>query len=213
MAAIAFLAQGGSNFSISPVNNSGLGFFGAGGFGNSVAVGAYQGTTFVTDGNGISQGPQVNNVMYIHPNSGQLTGGTNVNLTSIPNFQSTLNIRFTNATTCRLQNSVVYIYDRTNTNNAASGVTTAVANLIHPNVTQGAGGSGDSAWEFPSASSYILLSQYLGGAAFSPGTSGLSPAGGATNDVQHDYYVCISASPNSIGAKTFYGLLFQTQFL
>ncbi len=213
MANIAFLGLGGSNYSISNLNNSGLGFFGAGGFGNSVAVGAYQGTTFITDGNGINQGPQVNNVMWIHPNSGQLAGSTNVNLTSLPNYQGTLQIQFTNSTPCRVQNSRLYIYDRTSTNNAASGVTTAVANLIHPGVTQITGGSGDTSWEFPSASSYILLSQYNNGGAFSPGTSGLGINGGASIDSQHDFYVAISASPNSIGSKFLYGALFSTEFL
>ena len=214
MASIIFLAQGGSYWNISPLNNSGLGFFGAGGFGNSVSVNSYQSTTFVTDGNGIYQGPQINNVQYVHPNSGQVTGGTNVNLQSLPNFQSTLNIRFTNSTPVRLQNSFLYIYDRTSTNNAASGVNTAVANIIHPNVTQGPGGSGDPSWEFPSASSYIILSQYTTNSTpFSPGTSGLSPNGAATVDTQHDYYVAISASPSTIGSKTLFGLLFSSEYL
>lgn len=213
-AAINFIAEGGSNFTISPLNNSGLGFFGAGGFGNSVSVNAWQDTTFITDGNGINQGPQVNNVKYVHPNSGQLTGGTNVSLQSIPNYQSTLNIRFTNDTAVRLQNSRLYIYDRTSTSNPASGVTTSCASLIHPNQSQGVGGSGSVNWEFPSASSYMTLSVYqTNGNPFSPGTSGLSPNGASTTDVQHDYYVCLSASPNSIGAKTLYGLLFSSEFL
>lgn len=213
MATINFITLGGSSFSISPLNNSGLGFFGVGGFGNSVSVGAYQDTTFVTDGNGISQGPQGNNVKWIHPNSGQVAGTTNLSLQSIPNYQGTLQIQFTNATPVRLQNSRLYIYDRTSTSNAASGVTTAVANLIHPSVTQGAGGSGSTAWEFPSASSYTTLSTYQNGNAFSPGTSGLGVNGGSTNDIEHDFYVAISASPNSIGAKTLYGLLFSTEYL
>jgi hypothetical protein len=57
MASFNFFGLGGASLSINNLNNSGLGFFGAGGFGNSVNVGSYQGTTFITDGNGINQGP------------------------------------------------------------------------------------------------------------------------------------------------------------
>src|SRR5579859_1315198 len=159
-ASIAFIGLGGSNYSIANLNNSGLGFFGAGGFGQSVAVASYQDTTFITDGNGISQGPQVNNVKWIHPNSGQLPGATNVNLASLPNFQGTLNIHFTNDTPVRTQNAKLYIYDRISISNSSSGVTTAAANLIHPNPVQGAGGSGSPSYEFPNGSSYMNLSVF-----------------------------------------------------
>lgn len=213
-ATINFIAQGGSNFNINNLNNSGLGFFGAGGFGNSVIVGAWQGTTFVTDGNGINQGPQVNNVMWVHPNSGQLPGGTNVNLANLPNFQSTLNINFQNpGSPVRLQNSKVFIYDRVSTSNLASGTTTAIANVIHPVTTQAGGGSGDLSWEYPNGSSYILLSQYNNGVPFSPGQSGYGINGGSTVDQTHDYFIAITASPNSVGSKTQFGLLFSTDYL
>lgn len=214
MAQINFIGLGGSAFSISPLNNSGLGFFGVGGFGQSVNVGAYQGSTFICDGNGISQGPQVNNVTWVHPNSGQINNGTVLNLQSIPNFQGTMQIQFLNTTAVRLQQSQLFIYDRTSTSNLASGVTTAVANLIHPNPIQGPGGSGSISWEFPNGSSYMTLSVYeTNGNPYSPGLSGLSPNGGSTVSTEHDYYIAISASPNSIGAKTLYSLLFSSEFL
>lgn len=213
MAASIDFRTAGYLYGIQSLNNSGLGFFGAGGFGQSVAVGAWQDTTYVTDGNGVSQGPQGNNTKWIHPASGQLAGSVNINLASLPNYQSTLNIHFTNDTPVRLQNSKVYIYDRISTSNLPSGVTTAVANIIHPNPTQGAGGSGSPTWEFPAGSSYINLSQFSNGVAFSPGQSGYGAQGGSTTDMTHDLYVAVSASPNSIGAKTYFGLLFSTEFL
>lgn len=212
MATINFIA-GGYNLPINNLSGSGLGFFGSAGFGNSVSVGAYQGSTYITDGNGINQGPQVNNVQWVHPNSGEVQNGAILALTSIPNYQGTLNIQFTNPTPCRVQNSKLFIYDRVSTNNPPSGVTCAVANLIHPNTTQTAGGSGDVSWEFPAGSSYILLSQLSNGGGFSPGVSGLSPNGPSTIDSEHDFYVAISASPNSIGSKTSFGCLFSTEFL
>jgi hypothetical protein len=35
----------------------------------------------------------------------------------------------------------------------------------------------------------------------SPGTSGFSPNGVGTIDTQHDWYVALSASPDSVGSK------------
>lgn len=204
---------GGYLTSINNLNGSGLGFFGSGGFGNSVAVGSYQDTTFITDGNGVAQGPQGNNVKWVHPNSGQVGGSTNVLLTSLPNYQTTLNVRFNHTSAVRTQNARLYIYDRTSLSNAPTGVTCAVSHVVHPNPTQGAGGSGLSTWEFPTGSSYVNASVLSNGATWSPGTSGLSPNGANTSDLNHDWYFAISASPNSVGSKTLFGLWFQTEYL
>lgn len=212
MASINFFA-GGYGFPINNLNNSGLGFFGAGGFGQSVAVNAWQGSTFITDGNGISQGPQTNNVQYVHPNSGAVQGGVIVTNTKIPNYQSTLNVHFNNSTPVRTQNAKLYIYDRTSTSNPPSGVTCAVVMVVHTDTTQSTGGSGGTSWEFPAGSSYLNASILNNGSSFSPGTSGYSPNGGATIDSNHDWYFNLSASPNSIGSKTFFGLLFSTEYL
>ena len=73
MAAINFYA--GENFSIANLSGSGLGFYG-GGFGFSVAVGEYQDSTFITDGNGTSQGPQVDNIKYMNTQSGIVNGAS-----------------------------------------------------------------------------------------------------------------------------------------
>lgn len=210
-AAINFYA-GGYNLPINNLNNSGLGFFGSS-FGQSVAVGAWQDSTYITDGNGINQGPQANNVKYVHPNSGTVQNGTIVALDHLPNYQSTLNIRFTNDTAVRTQNGKLYIYDRISTNNPSSGVTTKVANIIHPATTQSAGGSGDTTWQTPNGSSYVPMSVLNNGTSFSPGISGNAINGGSTSDTQHDWYAAISASPDSIGSKTYYGLLFSVEFL
>ena len=61
-AAITFFAgQGGGTFI--NMNSSGMGFFGAA-FGNSVQVGQYQDSTFITNGTGSIQGPQATNVKF-----------------------------------------------------------------------------------------------------------------------------------------------------
>jgi len=212
MAVVNFYA-GGYNFPINNLSGSGLGFFGSGGFGASVAVGSWQDTTFITNGNGTAQGPQVNNVKWVHPATGQLPGATNVALNKIPNYQGTLNIRFSHTSPVRTQNAQIRIYDRNDITAAATGVTTAVAALIHPDTSQTTTGSGSLVWEFPAGTSYLNMSVLNTGALFSPGQSGYSPNGASTVDMTHDFFAAISASPNSIGSKTLYGLWFQTEYL
>ena len=77
------------------LSGSGLGFFGDSGFGSSVEVGKYQGSTFVTDGEGSIQGAQAKNVKYLNPGSGIVgAASSGIGLQAIPNYQSTLNVRF-----------------------------------------------------------------------------------------------------------------------
>ncbi len=206
-ATISFLTAGYN------LNTSGLGFFGAGGFGQSVAVSAYQDTTYITDGAGLVQGPQGNNCKWIHSASGQLAGSVNLALQSIPNYQSTMNIHFVNDTPCRVQNGKFYIYDRTSTSNQSSGVLTYCCNIIHPLTTQTAGGSGGSTWQAPNGSSYMILTEYSNGGGYSPGLSGYGFNGISTSDASHDFYMVMSASPNSIGAKSLYGCLVSLEYL
>lgn len=195
------------DWGIQNLNGSGLGFYGSS-FGSSVEVGAYQDTTWITDGNGTSQGPQVDNVKWTHPNSGSINGAASKALTDIPNHLATLNIRFTHTSAVRTQNAKLRIYDRSNINNNPSGVTCKVAEIIHPSTTQtGTLGSGDSSWETPTGSSAIM------DLVASPGMSGLRQNGSSTSEMRHDWYVAISPSPDSIGSKTQFGLYFQTEYL
>jgi hypothetical protein len=206
---IRFIA-GGGGFPINDLSGSGLGFYGNANFGASVPVASYQQRTFITDATGAIQGPEVNNVMYLNPGSGILgQQGSGIALQAIPNWQATLNIRFNNDTSVRTQNAKMMIYDRVNTNNAASGVTTKAAQFIHPNPVQGPGGSGDSSWWNFNYTTPGLTMPLVA----SPGMSGLSPSGANTVDVQHDWYVAISGSPDSIGSKTQYGLYVSLEYL
>ena len=205
MAQISFFAD---DVSVN-LNGSGLGFFGDGGFGQSVEVGAYQGTTYITDGNGSLDGGAVENAKRAHPSSGinSSIGTDPVALTSIPNRLATLNIRFTHDSAVKLQNTKMRIFDRSNINNTASGVLTKAAQIIHPYFNVGNTGSGDIAWSTPAGSSVVMT------LAGSPGSSGWHLTSTTWTDTQHDFYVCISASPTSIGAKTLYGLYVETEYL
>ena len=188
------------------LGGSGLGFYGDGGWGYSIEVGQYNGRTFVTDGNGVVHGGEGQNIKYFAPNSGILGQvGSGINLLSIPNSQSTLNIRFSSDTALQVQDAYIRLYDRSNVLNAPSGVTSKIAEIIHPYATQNATGSGSNTWF---ASNYLDL-------ADSPGMSGWKAPGSGSivADTRHDWYVGISASPNTIGSKTQYGLFFSCSYL
>lgn len=208
-AAISFLA--GQGFTIQDLAGSGLGFFGDAGFGASVQVGSYQGHTYITNGAGTTQGPEVDNVKYLNAGSGILgQAGSGIALTAIPNYQATLNVRFTYDTAVKVQNAVARIYDRSNIDNPASGVTTKVAEIIHPDTTQSNNGSGDTTWLTPGGSGVTVS------LAPSPGVSGLYAGNGSNSlwtDAQHDWYLALSGSPDSIGSKTQYGLYVSLEYL
>jgi hypothetical protein len=192
------------------ISGSGLGFFASGGWGRSVSVGEYQETTFVTDGNAAVHGAQINNVKYVHPSSGEVAGSTVLDLLNIPNYQATLNIRVTHSEAIQIQSPTLYIYDRVSTNNPASGVTCKVAEIIHLGEDQEVTGSGDTTWYTPTGSSVVVpLSP-------SPGISGLWAGDGTDSthtDTRHDWFVSLSASPSTIGAKTQFGLSFSAEYL
>jgi len=87
-------------------------------------------------------------------------------------------------------------------------VTTKVAQIIHPDPNQAnPSNSSDATWSTPTGSSVILS------LVNSPGISGGRPMGDYTTDTQHDWYTVISASPDSIGAKTLYGLYVELEYL
>lgn len=197
MAAINFFGQ---TDHIQALNGSGVSFMGTA-FGSSVDVGAYQNTTWISNSNGTTAGPQLNSIAWTHPNSGSINGAASVHLTAIPNYLATINARFTHSTAIKTQNAKFRVYDRVSISNDPSGVLCKVYNIIHPNTAQDLTGSGGSTYTTPTGSS-VILSLHA-----SPGQSGLSPNGLATIDMRHDFYLAISASPNSIGSKTFAGYL------
>jgi hypothetical protein len=209
VANIAWLA--GQNFTIADLSGSGLGFYGDSGFGASVKVSFWQGRTFITNGSGTTQGPEVDNVKYLNVGSGILgQTGSGTHLLAIPNYQATTQIRFTNDTAVKVQNAEFRIYDRSDVNKPASGVTTKVAELIHPSVTQVQNGSGDAVWFTPGGSGVVVP------LAASPGVSGLYAGNGSNSlwsDTTHDWYLAISCSPDSIGSKALFGAYVSLEFL
>lgn len=189
------------------LNGSGLGFFGST-FGNSVEIGEFQDSTYITNGAGTTEGPQATNIKHTHPNSGSINSLDSVNLLNIPNYLATLNIRFTNDTAVRCQNPKFYVYDRVNINNNPSGVLCKVAEIVHPALGQtGLLGSGSTSWQTVNGSGSIMNLTFE-----SPGYSGVSPSGNSTVDTRHDFYTAISCSPSSVGSKLF-SAYFSVEYL
>ena len=214
MATIAFYT---TNTGVEIPSNSGLGFYGNSGFGASVAVSAYQGKTFLTSPDGLTQGPASNNVKWLNTGSGIVgTTGSGTGLKAIPNAQSSLNVRFTHGSSVKVQNAELRVYDRVNINNSPSGVICKVAEIVHPHASIGKGadglqGSGDVSWITPAGSgTTVPLSD-------SPGNAGeyavTGSSSGGRGDTQHDWYVAISATPTSIGSKTYFGLYMSLEYL
>ncbi len=201
-AAITFYTN---NQLIPHTTGSGLGFFGAGGFGTSISVGDWNGRTFVCASNGSSQGAEGNSVAWANTGSGIIgQAGSGVGLKNIPNYQSTLQIRFTYDSAVQVQAGKLYGYDRTSINNPPSGITFRAAEAIHPSTSQLVVGSGDDTWTtLQGTGSYLTL-------ANSPGASGHYAGNGSNStraDSTHDLYVNLTASPDSIGSKTFAALV------
>ncbi len=227
---------------IEHAGGSGLGFFG-GGFGISVPVGQYQDTTYVTNGDGTSSGVRVNNTKWVSsvsiPNSGvSANGGATIGLSGMPNYYAPLRITFSHSEAVKVQNCKLRIFDRNDISKPASGVTTKVFECRHPQPNEAHNGQSGTlamrgvsnfAWsEFDPAEAQFDLDFTA-----SPGMSGLNTSaaetlpsgladgsinwltnqGAAHESLRHDWYVAMSASPDSIGSKTQYGLYFTLEYL
>ena len=222
--------------------SSGIGFFG-GSFGISVPVGQYQNTTYVTNGDGTASGIRLKNTKYVAnttiPNSGvSSNGGSMIGLSGMPNYYAPLNIRFTHNEKVRVQNCKMGIFDRNDISKPASGVTTKIFECRHPQPNEAHNGqSGTLAFrgianygwtEFDPTEAQFDLDFTA-----SPGMSGLNTSaaetlpsgladgsinwltneGAAHESTRHDWFVAMSASPDSIGSKTQYGLYFTLEYL
>ena len=213
---------------------SGLGFYGLD-FGVSVPIDTRQKTTFITDALGASRGQSLNNTEMVTVGDTQVMGTVRINnsiernLDRLPNYLCPLNIRFENTTPVAVQNCKLRIFDRNNINNHASGVTTYVYEVRHPATSDTVPnlsfrGRTENSW-ITFASGLATVDMPL---TSSPGVSGTntdSRDSGATNlgwittqgpqheALRHDWYVAISAEPDTIGSKTQYGLYFTLEYL
>jgi hypothetical protein len=192
---------------------SGLGFYGDAGHSASVAVGAWQGRTFITNSTGTVEGAEAENIKYLNAGSGIFgQTGSGIGVDAWPYTQASLMIRFSHTSTVRVQNPELRIYNGSDIAVGAVGVTTKVGEIVHPweekqPATTGSGVN-DGKWYTPAGSSTKMsLSP-------SPGPTGVFVgAGNSTySSTVHDWFVGISSSPDNIGSKE-YGLYVALEYL
>ncbi len=219
-------------------DKEGLGFYGLA-HGLSVPVGSVQDTTFVTNETGTAAGDQLNNTAMSSLGDGSTIGEVKVNnssaipLNKLPNYLCPLNLRFTNDDAVRVQECKLRIFNKSDIDTPAQGVTTYVFEARHPSNSQTVGnlnhrGRSDNSWVEFSSSTANNAGQVVDMVMTpSPGASGVntdnqdsdtalgySTTEGVTHaSTQHDWYVALSAEPESIGSKENYALYFTLEYL
>ena len=168
-----------------------LGFFGPAGFGDPLSIDEFNGRTFVTDVDGSTEFVECDNCRKIS-SSGVVIGqtGTGINIRNLPNYLSTVNLRFTHPQAVLVQNAQLIAV-------VPTGLGVYGAEIIHTSRLQTEEGVGDTSWAAMGGSGQIL------NLVDSPATSGLSPFGPASIDTRHDWYIALSAFPTLPGDKEF----------
>lgn len=206
---------------------SGLGFFGLQGSGTSVQVASYQDTTYVTDANGANPVRACNNIKYVTDTTAKITNGNQtINLTGITNAQASLQIRFqqdTGGLNIKTQNVKVWPYDRNASINWPSSVIVKLVELQH-NGANNVGeptysGTTSNVWKSFHYDPDLVAGGYTYGTPSSsgltlypsPGETGGHLNGINTTGLKHDWYLGISASPDTIGSKNF-GLWVELEY-
>lgn len=203
MATVILWRGGNGNDPIDPsgINNT-IGFFGAV-FGQSVRVGEFQDSTFVTDSDGaVNSGEIDNNNKFVTSSTVKIGASSAEAISGIDVIESTLRIQFNNTTPVQLQNTSFRAFDRVNINNPQSGVIVQAfeaSNIISGHIVPASGGDintqGDNTWtQISGATALPLITQ-----------SGIS--------VDHYHYIGLSASPTQIGQKKDLGFYYETEFL
>lgn len=127
---------------------------------------------------------------YVTSASGIASGSLDVvNVSGIDRSKHTFHIQFTNSPAVETQNEKFFAFDGLNSANQPSGVTTY-------GFAYGAT-SGATAWQMINGSGNSLS---------------ITPSGGIASRTTHDYYVSVSASPNSVGAKTQFALKMYLEY-
>lgn len=195
--------------------SSGLGFFGAEGFGDPVIIGEYNSHTFVANSSGTDQGFECNNNKYddsSHVIHGQ--EGSGIHIRNLPNELASVNPRFTHSEAVRCQSAKIWIFDGSftgniaNKENPAENLTFQVAEIRHPSRLQTVTSTYTNAtWTDVSASGSNYKSLVN-----SPGREGIRQGGGEEVSTRHDWYIALSCTPTQLGDKQF-GMTFEVEYL
>jgi len=121
-----------------------------------------------------------------------------IELRKLPNYLSTLNVRFTSSSNVNVTNGLFEILSTDGTT-SPSGIDFKMAEIIHPSTSKSVIGSGDASWQdLPSATG--VSSDTKLSVTDNPGVSGLT-FGVSSN--RHDWFVAISKKDVDIGVKDF----------
>lgn len=163
--------------------------FGGSSFGANITVGAYQDSTNAGNGDpGTDQGA-MNNVKYLTSSTMSLNGAGSANITdaNLAANDCTLKVNFSHTSAVATTGARLYSYDGTTTTTEAVGV---AAYAFERGVSA-------TAWTQINSDSGNIGGDNSGERlALADQSSGTS----------HDYYVAVSASPESVGAKTSFDL-------
>ena len=165
-------------------------FAGAAGFNAKVAVGAYQGSTHVATSAGAdkSTGNAPKNSKFISQSGGgggdsQVDiGAGTVDLDTVTTGNCPIKINFSHTSSVEITDAIFYAYDGTTTTNAPTGVTFQAAEQGDANWTNAEG----------SASAVTLTDK--------------------STDTSHDYFLLVSASPESVGLKEAFAMRLELTY-
>lgn len=192
-----FLSPANPSLEVLPAASGGfntIGFYGPG-FGLSVRVGEYNETTFRTTEDGSTDGSALPNLRYANTSGAYVASEiVATELTSVENSEATLRIRLTTDSAVSTQNAKFRTFDKTSINSAPSGVTVYAAEIIKP--SGAVPGSGDTNWtEIYGSGSVLSLDDQ------------------ATAATEHNFYIGLTCTPDSIGEKTNFAFYFECEFL
>lgn len=194
-----------------PGNTSGanfLGFFGTGGPEGTpfaVIIDRYQDKTFITNMSGTNLGKapwglrasgQLINNKYLTANTVNINGGGSVALSTVPINSGTLLIRFvpSGSISVRTQNAAL----RAVILNSTSGVDN-ITSVVTGLKVQGFEPINDSSW-----------TQMAGAGAID---NQLQFNDHTVAQTQHDFFACLSASPEAVGQRNNFGFFMIIEFL
>jgi hypothetical protein len=189
MATFVWTGQGtdGSN-NITIDASDKIGFYGSA-FGNAITVGQYQDTTHNETSGGAHDCPNSNavhlhNVKYLTGSTFALDGGSSetLNGTNLTTAECTLKINFSHGSSVATSAATFWAYDGTTDSAVPTDVTFQCAE------------QGDTAWSNAEGS----------GAAMTLDDN--------TTSTSHDYFLALSASPESVGDKTAFALKIQLTY-
>ena len=171
-----------------------IGFFGDN-FGESIPLDNYQGTTVVTNSSGTINDGALPNVKFINTTQGSF-GGSTQNMASLASGSATLHIRLTSGSASRLQAINLYAYSGSLSVGPTGSGSIIALGPGNMNVMGYEVGGANTTWTTMSGSAAPLA---------------LTPHTGSTQ-VNHDYYVAISASPTVTGVNTTVSLAIYAEY-